>query len=156
MKNKRKITYWYIAIYSLFCLYLPLLILPRSLLILQFLIGETITDLIYTQARMSEHMMVPFIVYCIIFIAFMLFFAYRMKIIGLEKTVLIVFSNVILPIVLLYAQSNGLFRLRYVFAPETLYALIALAVVVVVVSLTISAALKASESENPQEKDLEA
>lgn len=147
MKNKRNFTHWYIAMYSLFCLYLPSLILPRSLLTLQHIIGETVTDLIYTQAKMSEHMMVPFIGYCIIFVIFMLFFACKIKTIGLEKTVLIVFSNVILPIILLSAQSNGLFRLWYIFAPETFYALIALAVVVIIVSLTISAALKVSENE---------
>lgn len=147
MKNKEKPTRWYIALYSVLCLYLPMLILPRTVHTLKYVIGKTASDLLYDSARLSEHMVIPFICFCLIFSVFMLFFAYRIRCIGLERAVVLVLINIALPIALINAQSNGLFRTMYVFAIETFYALLALAVVVVVVSLTISAALKASETE---------
>ncbi len=143
----KTITKLYIGIYSVFCLYLPTLILPRSLFTLKYVIGESAADMLYSCARMSEHMIVPFIGYSIVFTVFMLFFAYRLKAIGIEKAISIAAVNIILPIALLHAQSSGLFRSMYVFDPQVLYALIALAVVVVVVSLTISAAFKVSSLE---------
>ena len=155
MKNKAKVMRWYIALYSVLCLYLPMLILPRSVYTLKYIIGKTAASILYDCANMSEHMVVPFIGFCVIFSVFMLFFAYRIRPIGLEKTAIITLINIALPIALINMQGNGFFRAMYIFDIETLYALIALAVVVVVVSLTISAALKASESENPQEKSVE-
>lgn len=156
MKKKEKVMRWYIALYSVLCLYLPMLIFPRSVYTLKYIIGKTAASILYDCANMSEHMVVPFIGFCVIFSVFMLFFAYRIRPIGLEKTAIITLINIALPIALINMQGNGFFRAMYIFDIETLYALIALAVVVVIVSLTISAALKASESENPQEKDLEA
>ncbi len=156
MKKKEKVMRWYIALYSVLCLYLPMLILPRSVYTLKYIIGKTAAGLLYDVSKISEHMVFPFIVFCVIFIVFMLFFAFRIRPIGLEKTAVITLINIASPIALINMQGNGFFRAMYIFDIETLYALIALAVVVVVVSLTISAALKASESENPQEKDLEA
>ena len=142
MKNKEKLTRWYIALYSVFCLYLPMLIFPRAVHTLKYIIGKTGARLLYDLAKINEHMVFPFICFCIIFSLFMLFFAYRIKSIGIEKTALITLVNIALPIALINAQSNGLFSAMYVFDIETLYALIALTVVVVIVSLTISAALK--------------
>lgn len=147
MKNKEKLIRWYIALYSVLCLYLPMLILPRSVNTLKYIIGKTAADLLYDVSKMSEHMVVPFIGYCVIFAVFMLFFAYRIKAVGLEKTALLVILNIALPIALISAQGSGLFSTMYVFDPETLYALIALAVVVVIVSLTISAAIKSGVTE---------
>ena len=142
MKHKEKLIRWYISIYSLLCLYLPMLILPRSVNTLKYIIGKTAAGFLYDVSKISEHMVFPFIVFCVTFTVFMLLFAYRIKSVGIEKTALITLVNIALPIVLINAQSNGLFSAMYVFDIETLYALIALAVVVVIVSLTISSALK--------------
>lgn len=151
MKNKEKLIRWYIAIYSLLCLYLPMLILPRSVNILKYIIGKSAARLLYDVVKISEHMVFPFIVFCVIFTVFMLFFAYRIKSVGLEKAVLITLVNIALPITLVSMQGNGLFSAMYVFDIETLYALIALGVVVVIVSLTISAALKVCADEKATE-----
>ncbi len=151
MKNKEKLIRWYIAIYSLLCLYFPMLIIPRSVYTLKYIIGKTAAELLYDVVKISEHMVFPFIVFCVIFTVFMLFFAYRIKSVGLEKAVLIILMNIALPIALINLQGNGLFSAMYVFDIETLYALIALGVVVVIVSLTISAALKVCADEKATE-----
>ena len=156
MKNKEKLIRWYIAIYSLLCLYLPMLIIPRSVYTLKYIIGKTAAELLYDVSRISEHMVFPFIVFCVIFTVFMLFFAYRIKPIGLEKAVLLALVNIALPIALINLQGNGLFKTMYVFDIETFYALITLAVVVVIVSLTISAALKVCADEKATENVTEA
>ena len=151
MKNKEKLTRWYIALYSVFCLYLPMLIFPRAVHTLKYIIGKTGARLLYDLAKINEHMVFPFICFCIIFSIFMLFLAFRIKSIGIEKTAVLILANIALPIALINAQGNGLFSAMYVFDPETFYSLIALAVVVVVVSLTIYASVKAAETEKSTE-----
>ena len=156
MKNKEKIIRWYIAIYSVLCLYLPMLILPRSVNTFKYIIGKTAAGLLYDVSKISEHMVFPFIAFCVIFSVFMLFFAYRIKSVGPEKAVFIALVNMVLPIALVSVQGNGFFSAMYVFDIETLYALIALAVVVVIVSLTISAALKVCAHKKATENITEA
>lgn len=128
-----KIFKWYIAVYSLLCINIPILILPESLLNLKYIIGEKTTDFICDFYKFSEHIIVPFLVFNIVFTVFMLFFAFRIKSVGIEKTALIVLANVLLPHLALWAQTK-----------KTLILIVTI-LTILIISYTIHSVLKIAE-----------
>lgn len=140
----RKIMKCYVAVYSVLCINIALFIMPESLLNLKYIIGEKVTDFIYDHFNFSEHIIVPFLCFCAVLTVFMLFFAYRLKVIGVEKTALIVLANIILPHLALWAQGK-----------EELI-LIVLVAVILVVSYTIQTALNIIRKNDDKDKDAQA
>lgn len=140
----RKIMKCYVAVYSVLCINIALFIMPESLLNLKYIIGEKVTDFIYDHFNYSEHIIVPFLCFCAVLTVFMLFFAYRLKVIGVEKTALIVLANIILPHLALWAQGK-----------EELI-LIVLVAVILVVSYTIQTALNIIRRNDDKDKDAQA
>lgn len=129
----KKLMKWYIAIYSVFCINIPMYIMPESVRSLEFILGEKIADNIYDYFDFSEHSAIPFLAFCAIFTVFMLFFAYRLKVIGVEKTALIVLANMILPYLAFWSQNK-----------TEMIILIVIVSAVLLISYTIQTALNIS------------
>ena len=138
----KKLMKWYIAIYSVFCINIPMYIMPESVHSLEFILGEKIADNIYDYFDFSEHSVIPFLAFCAIFTVFMLFFAYRLKVIGVEKTALIVLANIILPYLAFWSQNK-----------TEMIILIVIASAVLLISYTIQTALNIICKNDDKDKD---
>lgn len=145
-ERHNKIMKCYVAVYSVLCINIALFIMPESVLILKYIIGEKATDFIYDHFNLSEHVIVPFLCFCAVLTVFMLFLVYRLKPMSIEKRALIFLMNIVLPHLALWAQRK-----------EEIF-LIVLVPVILVVSYTIQSALNISikisvEKENKTEAE---
>ena len=138
----KKLMKCYIAIYSVFCINIPMYIMPESVRSLEFILGEKIADDIHDRFDFSEHTVIPFLAFCAIFTVFMLFFAYRLKVIGVEKTALIVLTNMILPYLAFWSQNK-----------TEMIILIVIASAVLLISYTIQTALNIICKNDDKDKD---